>query len=654
MKVTSHLLSAFALVYLLQGSADAHGGAYQGPGSTTAPADMVPPTGGTPAPKTSGDTPPPAAGTGSGAANTPAPAGPSSAAGAAPTFDMTHWGLWWKFNKESLLDLRTRLSRGKVISGNGAWGRPSARLINDHVLPVLFDSMEDASYDGLISGSIVALGRIGTPQHERMATAFDSAFGRKSGEVRETAALGLGLLGQHTSMERLTELLSEPESYREDFGYTANDRMRAYAAYGIGYLASRSPIQDVKHLAVLRLLESITNQRESSDVRVACLNALGIIDPAWKDSSVPLTPSSHREGLLTFLLEIYEDGTDTDLMGHLPVTIARLLRGASPLIMESATRRLLASWGPRLDRNEAAALVLAFGESEAYWDSDLGRALTKLLEKTARSGDEAFPRRLALISLSRLASKADVDGVLNPGATAYFEALLLELRKEGRSSDRPWIGLAAASYNARVVKLKGTPSPALLAMLRELIVKGGSVDTASTAAFALGLSEDHASGPFLAEQLKEASSSSLRGFLATAIGLVGYAEAKPLLVETLEKVRFSPTDLENTSIGLALIDQPGTAALLRGMLKETNLTSLAGSLAYTLGRISDAAAIPQIAQMYAEKASGLTRTYIVIALGLSCERGRLPWFVDLSEGSNYAAWSPSLFDSAGKGVLNLF
>jgi hypothetical protein len=90
------------------------------------------------------------------------------------------------------------------------------------------------------------------------------------------------------------------------------------------------------------------------------------------------------------------------------------------------------------------------------------------------------------------------------------------------------------------------------------------------------------------------------------------------------------------------------------MLGETNLTSLAGSLAYTLGRISDASAIPQIAKMYTEKTSGLTRTYIIIALGLACEDGRLPWFVELSEGSNYAAWSPSLFDSAGKGVLNLF
>ncbi|MFT4708984.1 MAG: hypothetical protein ACI9D0_000205 [Bacteroidia bacterium] len=567
---------------------------------------------------------------------------------------MTHWGLWWKFNKESLLDLRTRLSRGMVISGNGAWGRPSEGLINDRVLPVLFDSMEDASYDGLISGSIVALGRIGAPQDARMAAAFEAAFGRKSGEIRETAALGLGLLGRHNSMERLTGLLSDPESYRKDFGYTANDRMRAYSAYGIGFLAKRSPIQDVKHLAVLRLLERISDKREKSDVRVASLNALSIIDLAWKDSSVPLTPSSHREGLIAFLLEMYEDGSDDELMAHLPVAIARLLRGASPLRLEAATRRLLASWGPRLDRNEAAALVLAFGESEAYWDSELGREITKLLEKIARTGDEAFPRRLAMISLARLASKPDVDGVLNTAALAYFEKLLIDLRKRGRSADRPWIGLASASYNARVVKLKGTVGPALLAMLRELIEEGGSADTASTAAFALGLSEDHASGPFLAKQLEEASSSSLRGFLATAIGLVGYIEAKPLLIETLEKVRFSPTDLENTSIGLALIDQVGTAVLLRKMLKDTNLTSLAGSLAYTLGRISDAAAVPQIARMYAEKASGLTRTYIVIALGLSCERGRLPWFVELSEGSNYAAWSPSLFDSAGKGVLNLF
>ena len=350
----------------------------------------------------------------------------------APTFDMTHWGLWWKFNKESLLDLRTRLSRGKVISGTGAWGRPSARLINDRVLPVLFDSMEDASYDGLISGSIVALGRIGTPQHERMASAFDSAFGRKSGEVRETAALGLGLLGQHNSMERLTSLLSEPESYRKDFGYTANDRMRAYAAYGIGFLASRSPIQDVKHLAVLRLLERITDKRDSSDVRVACLNALGIIDLAWKDSSVPLTPSSHREGLIAFLLDIYEDGTDTDLMAHLPVAIARLLHGAPPLHLESATRPTSGQLesAPRPQRSGCPGAVLWRERGllgQRPWPGDC--------QATGEGGTNGrrgvFPGGLALISLSRLASKADVDGALNPGAMEFFEMLLIELRKEG-------------------------------------------------------------------------------------------------------------------------------------------------------------------------------------------------------------------------------
>jgi hypothetical protein len=353
-------------------------------------------------------------------------------------------------------------------------------------------------------------------------------------------------------------------------------------------------------------------------------------------------------------LALYDDGVDATLMAHLPVTIARLLKGAPTALQKLGTQALLAAWSPRLDRNEAAGLVLALGESEAPWEGELGQEVTKLLRKIAKTGNAGFSRQLAMISLGRLASRPEASGQPNKGAKRSFESLLIAMRKTGRSTDRPWIGLAAAVYNARIIKLRSAPSPELIEMLHDLIVRGGSVDTASTAAFALGLSENHASGPFLTEQLEKASNSCLRGFLATAIGLVGYQEAKPLLIETLEKVRFSPSDMENAAIGLALLDQPGTAVRLRDMLEETNLTSLAGSLAYSLGRISDAAAIPQIVRMYTNKTSGLTRTYIVIALGLSCEDGRLSWFVKLSEGSNYAAWSPSLFDSAGKGVLNLF
>lgn len=636
-----------------------HGGVYAGPGVTvpptsdpsTGPADTAP-TASTPSPGGSGSSP--VFGGGSSPASTAPLPSPSNSAGSAPTFDMTHWGLWWRFNKESLLDLRMRFARGKVWSADGPFGRPAESLINDRVLPILFASMEDESYDGLISGSIVALGRIGSPQDAKMAAAFERAFFRKSGEVRETAALGLGLLGEHNGMDRLAKILAEPKRTKEELGYVTSDHMRAYAAYSLGFLASRNGISDVKRMAALNLLDRISDAREDMDVRVASLNAIGMVDLPWSGPFLAVSPTTNREGLVQHLIEIYSKGIDEPLMAHLPVAIARLLHGAPTGLRQVVTSKLLDRWSPRLDRHEAAALVLAYGECEANWESELGQDVTRLLAKIATTGDTSFPRRLAMVSLGKLASRPTATGSPDPIATAYFETFLIKMQKVGRSADRPWIGLAASVYNAGLLKHHSLPSAELLAMLRHLIEKGGSIDTASTAAFAVGLAEDHASGPFLAKQLAQASNSSLRGFLATAIGLVGYQEAKPLLIETIEKVRFSPVDLENTAIGLALLDQAGTAERLRAMLGETNLTSLAGSLAYTLGRISDASAIPQIAKMYTEKTSGLTRTYIIIALGLACEDGRLPWFVELSEGSNYAAWSPSLFDSAGKGVLNLF
>ncbi len=629
-----------------------HGGTYTGPGSTVPiAADTAPPT--KPVTPSRPKTTPLTSGGPSPATSAPIIHG-TSVTGTAPTFDMTHWGLWWKFNKESLLDLRARLARGKVSSGDGPYGRPAESLIKDRVLPILFAAIEDESYDGLISGSIVALGRIGSPQDKQMAAAFEAAFARKSGEVRETAALGLGLLGEHEAMDRLAGILSDPKRSKEELGYSAGDHMRAYAAYSMGFLARRNRIADVKGMAALSLMERVLDRRDDMDVRVASLNALGMVELPWTRTLLAPSPMASREGLVKQLLEMYTKGAEEALMSHLPVTIARILHGAPTALRTAVMATLLDSWDPKLDRYEAAGLVLAYGECEANWESEIGQRVTSLLIETASQGEAAFPRRLALISLGKLAARVTVTGFPDRSAMATLEPFLIKMQKLGRSADRPWIGLAAAVYNAGIVKHNALPGDELLAMLRLLVEDSESVDTASTAAFAIGLAEDHASGPFLTRQLEKASSASLRGFLATAIGLVGYQEAKPLLIQTLEKVRFSPTDLENTSIGLALLDQAGTAERLRKMLDETNLTSLAGSLAYTLGRISDASAIPLIANMYSKKTAGLTRTYIVIALGLACEDGRLPWFVELSEGSNYAAWSPSLFDDAGKGVLNLF
>ena len=666
------LALAAATVLALAPPASAHGGTYSGPGSTTtpptgggtptgsggAPADTVPTGGGTGTTGGSSSAPVPGGGAPTPRTAPPTPPPPTSS-GSTPRIDLAHWGIWWRFNKEPLLDLWARLARGTVLSHAGRFGRPSDEVIRDEVLPVLFAALQDDTYDGLASGALVALGRIRRPETGRLGTGIATGFASASGEVRETAGLSLGLLGDHAAMETLVGVLTGTAAEDEAWGRLLDDRMRAFAAYGTGYLGARSRIQDVKRMAVLYLVDRFADEDEHTDVRIACVNALGLVDLTWQqrlDGGPVDAPTRDRQGLVAYLLASYLDDEDELLSGHLPVTIARLLRGAPPELASATWGALLDSWSPTLDRTRAVGLMLAFGECELAEDDEVLGELRALLLTTAKTGRVALARRLALVSLARLASRPVGDTRLpDDEVCAAFEGFLTAFAKTGHRTDRPWVGLAAATYGARLRTLDQDPGPELLATLRWLVTDGGSPDSAMTAALAIGLSEDAAAGPFLLEELRDAASPTLRGFLALALGLVGHDEAAPDLVATMRQVRFSPTDLENTAVGLALLDRADASARLRVALRETTLTSLAGSLAGALGRISDAAAVPEVAALYhAEGTSNLTRTYLVVALGLACEDGRLPWFADLAAGINYVAWSPTLYDAAGKGILNLF
>ncbi|MDF1798332.1 MAG: HEAT repeat domain-containing protein [Planctomycetota bacterium] len=655
--------AAFAL------PATPHGGTFSGPGSSTgsggpapgsnptAPADTAPSSGGGGATTGGGGSAPVTSGGTRPVTPPPSSSAPKSA-GAKPSADLTHWGFWWHFNKEPLLDLRARLARSSTATGTDGFGRPSDEVIRERVLPVLFGAASDETYDGLMSGGVIALGRIQSPLSDKIAAALHESFGSSSGEVRESAALALGLLGDHAAMQHLAEILTGEAAKNKRWGHLLTDRMRAFAAYGLGYLASRSPIQDAKRMAVLHLIDRLTDDDENADIRIACLNAIGMADLTWDDGmhlGALNSPTRSRTGLVEYLLGLYLEGDAQLLEGHLPVAIGRLLHGAPVAFAERVTGQLLDSWSPTINHTNAVALMLAFGESDLPEDSEVLARVRAHLTVTALKGRIAIARRLALIDLAKLASRPTATGKPDKQACATFEAFLMRFRDAGHRTDRPWIGLAAANYNAQLLRYGANPSPALLSMLRELIEKGGSQDTASTCAIAVGLSEDLASGPFLLERLRGASSASERGFLCLAIGLVGYAEAKPDLEATLDAVRFSPPDLENTAIGLALLDRSGASVRLRKMLRETTLTSIAGSVAGALGRITDAAAVPEMARMYrAVGTSNLTRTYLAVSLGLACEQGRLPWFAQLSSGVNYLAWSPTLYDTAGKGILNLF
>ncbi len=183
-----------------------HGGVFQpptydGPGDTVPPGASSPPstpstggpsgptTGGpgTGGPGTGGPTKPAGPGTGAppttGGPNTPAgpgnpPPGSGPTTGGEQPKDPASWAIWWEFHKDPYLQIKRAIhSTGAVETGDAGFftGRGSAKLqldtlrpspeqIRDEALPALpalLALLESESDPNVITGSLIAIARIG-------------------------------------------------------------------------------------------------------------------------------------------------------------------------------------------------------------------------------------------------------------------------------------------------------------------------------------------------------------------------------------------------------------------------------------------------------------------------------------------------------------
>src|SRR5688572_31217970 len=189
-------LATTAVVAFLALPLAAHGGYYRGPG------DPTPGGPGGPGP-----------GTGGGAG------GPGTGDGSS---DLSRWQIWWEFNKDPLLQLKAAVHAAPAQTGGdtifaGADGRPGdARLKpsladrRDVILPALVRVLERSDNRDLATACMVAIAKIGLEPEGRPESVLALLAARlreKDQEVRETAALALGLSGLPNAQRDLIEIL---------------------------------------------------------------------------------------------------------------------------------------------------------------------------------------------------------------------------------------------------------------------------------------------------------------------------------------------------------------------------------------------------------------------------------------------------------------
>jgi hypothetical protein len=288
------LVLGLVILALVASTGFAHGGSYRGPSGEVPPnmrkpEDPPPPdSGGTPTPppeEDPGDShspddpnpgrpapPPPDGDPGGDPGRVPGKApdapGPGSGAVTGPggrknsgppptTYDS--WEFWWGYNKDAILNLKSRLmgsesrssteagilSVGKGIGKSGSSTQaPTELAIQQRIIPSLERVLDDTDLNfDIRAGAVIALAKVGSTQSEsikggiakRLIDVMQNRNGKQHFSVEESGALALGIL-QFKDEAVLNALCDRITDKRAK----GNPRTRAFALLALGLLEVKS------------------------------------------------------------------------------------------------------------------------------------------------------------------------------------------------------------------------------------------------------------------------------------------------------------------------------------------------------------------------------------------------------------------------------
>jgi hypothetical protein len=207
------------------------------------------------------------------------------------------WEEWWSFNQDAYLDLKRAIGAGspatgadEIVAGRVRQKPPTLEIVRSRVLPVLRGIVETEKAAPLVGGAMIALARAGADDADDSGPAAIAILQRRladpNQELGETATLALGILASEDGLPALEALLAGGPRGRDLVGGPeVPDRLRAFAAYGLGLVAHRAENHRARQVVARALCAALDVPRISRastpDVEIAAAIGLSLPAIAW-------------------------------------------------------------------------------------------------------------------------------------------------------------------------------------------------------------------------------------------------------------------------------------------------------------------------------------------------------------------------------------
>lgn len=633
---------------------------YTGPNAPTTP------TGGASSPRTPGAVVP----------GSPAPGAatqPRSPRGSGITSDDPGtWRAWWTLNHDRYVDVAAQAPQAATddLSGERTGVLSQARMDAwERLAPIVMAAIHENQNEIVLGRALIALAKLGedprlrdsrSPDSRKVFEAIRPYLRHAKTRVAESAAVALGILGHEESIVALSEFAAEKPSTGVE---SRQERVRAFAIYGIGLAARESKREDARRLASSRLCALFAeHEGKTPDVKVACLQALSL-SPVTNTSPESVragaTPSASRVAQVEWVLRVLDDEDElAAVRAQAATTAARLCAGEpdGSLLREQVADRLIQtlSRGSRdgLPVRQSAALALGL-VGDADKDPQDVEVRTALMAAILFGGDQAT-RYFAGMALAEVASRpggppSEADRL---AAAGDARELLIKRLGAGSETDRAWTALSLGVFEYWMRQAGEEASQEARAALRGTLESTHSPEIAGATALALGLCGASEAQELLAREL-DSGDGNVRGFASLALGMVGARDARERIAKLLERADSAPEMIVPLCEGLALLGTPPVEPLLAALGAGLGLEAQL-SACIALGRTGGGRAVQPLSELLGDATgTAWVRAMAVEALGSIGDHGATRWNARYAFDVNFLALPLSATAPTFDGVLDL-
>ncbi len=633
MKTNSALALCVSILCPLAETVLAHGGQYRGP--TMSPGRLVGPA--------------------SPGATGPITGGPGMAA-VIP--DATRWQVWWELNKDPYL-------RAPKIAFDPAAPENARKIITDKqkidvIMPALKKALGQTSNQHVTSACMIALAKIGLDHPSfKILDVFRKRLKRGNQEIREVAALSMGISKQPAAIDDLAALLEDKPQGRRWVGRAnVGSRTRAFAAYGLGLIAKGNDDADVKTKVYESLKRALNDKNlRDRDVLIAVLNGFRLLDPD------PAKGAKHRRLLWSAIqtLEAYQavevSKSRQMVKAHVPTAVARLMGRGTGTDRQRIKKGYSGLFKSRRKRHATLyqSTTIAMGRLLVPVEEHAaeGPHMKRMRAHLNKSRDE-LTKNFGLISMGQIGGKDNLEH-------------LLKVFRTGKRDTQGWaaIALGLMSFYApkpdpgKVKPTQAGRDPVRVKIgsaLRKSLMRINNRDVRAAIALGLGLGGYTKAAPDMRELLKKYRKvPEFAGYIALGLALMNDKPSGKLIEEIMADANRKPLLMTQTALALARLEHPGASITLRSILRTGSRfrTITLASASNAMGYLADPGNVKPLVGILADQTNNkLVRAFAAVALGSMAENDALTWSAWIAMNMNYSATVPTL-SNGSSGILDI-